>query len=224
MADLRAATNGLFEMSTTWNLRTSVSYRMCSERCRSISRRSSSTPSKSPRDTTPSALPFSVTGTWRKFLSHINRNASIAFLSGDIEMGSGVITWPSVVLAGIFPAAKTRHTASRPVKIPIRRPASSVTRTEPARVSRICWHATFTELASGIVKGCWSQMISDRRLITNPSLANTGPPKSSFAQNSPTQRAQSSHGCAFSNLGARLNPVAVAFLEEIVRKKRAKSL
>src|ERR1700722_18706286 len=49
---------------------------MCSQRSRSSSWRPSSTPSKSPRETTPRIWPVLINGTWRKPPSHVRRNAA----------------------------------------------------------------------------------------------------------------------------------------------------
>jgi len=74
----------------------------------SSSRRSSSIPLKSKRETTPTTWPSSTMGKWRHRQSSISRSASIAILLERNVFGLGVMTSPNFVWPALFPSANTR--------------------------------------------------------------------------------------------------------------------
>ena len=77
------------------------------------------------------------------------------------------------VVAASRPSARTRQTASRPVKIPTSLPPSPVTRTDPARLSRIRSHAAITLAVSFMMRGFCSRMTSESFRMMFPSGLTT---------------------------------------------------
>ena len=78
-------------------------------------------------------------------------------------VGFGVMTSARGVVAASRRCASTRHTASRPVKIPTSVPELSVTRTDPAWPSRIRSQASATVAA-------WFRVIGQCSKVTWPSF------------------------------------------------------
>ena len=79
----------------------------------------------------------------------------------------------SCVVAASRPSARTRQTASRPVKIPTSLPVSPVTRTDPAWHSRIRSQAAITLAVSFMMSGRCSRMTSESfRMMIPPGSAN----------------------------------------------------
>src|ERR1051325_11062648 len=75
--------------------------------------------------------------------------------------GVTVITSSRLVLPGFLPSARTRATASRPVKMPASPPLSLVTKTAPTLRARILRAASKTLALEGRVKGFWWRTRSD---------------------------------------------------------------
>ena len=79
---------------------------------------------RSRQETTPTIRSPCTTGMWRKLHSSMRRIASTTGAEPSIVSGSAVITSPTGVVAGSRPAATTRTSRSRSVKMPRSRPPS----------------------------------------------------------------------------------------------------
>src|SRR5215472_6815725 len=98
----------------------------------------------------------------------MSRSTSIAVLPGGIASGSRVMTSASFVSLALLSSASMRCTASRPVKMPARRPSFSITSTAPTRRSRMHRQASRTVASGGSVSGSWFLTMSDIFLMVIP--------------------------------------------------------
>src|SRR5258708_404625 len=98
---------------------------MRSRRSRSETNSSSSGPSASRAETTPTGRSWSTTGTWRNPPSCIRCSAWPNGRSAVMVRGFAVITSARRVFSGSRPSAMTRNSASRSVKMPASRAPSS---------------------------------------------------------------------------------------------------